>query len=116
MFFQTAWQGINICAKSVCSVLQLAGSRRMSPLVIVLTHACEALRLFPRMYWGAEHSFGHYLDISRAVLGMTLFPVNHRDDLNAGLIHAGYTMATNLKTRDFSGFQNFSTRSPRNTN
>jgi hypothetical protein len=59
------------------------------------------------MYWGAEHSFGHYLDISSAVLGMTLFPVNHRDDLNAGLIHAGDTMTTNLKTRDFSAVSEF---------
>jgi len=26
------------------------------------------------MHWGAEHSAGHYLDLSSAVLGLTLFP------------------------------------------
>jgi|SRR4029453_11505889 hypothetical protein len=37
-------------------------------LVVVLTHACEAFRLFPWMHWGAEHSVGHYVDLSSAVL------------------------------------------------
>jgi len=62
-------------AKSVSSVLQLLGAGCL--LVVVLTHACEALRLFPWMYWGAEHSVGHYLDLSTAVLGVTLFPVGY---------------------------------------
>ncbi len=52
--------------------------RRSTCLVIVvLTHICEALGLFPWMGWGAEHSAGHYLDLSSAVLGLTLFPAGY---------------------------------------
>jgi hypothetical protein len=43
--------------------------------MVVLAHGCEALHLFPRMHWGEEHSAGHYLDLSSAVLGLTLFPL-----------------------------------------
>ena len=43
--------------------------------MVVLTHLCEALGLFPWMHWGLEDSFGHYLDLSSAVLGLTLFPI-----------------------------------------
>jgi succinate dehydrogenase/fumarate reductase cytochrome b subunit len=58
--------------KASWSALQLIGATCL--LVVVLTHICEALRLFPSMRWGAEHSPGHYLDLSSAALGLTLFP------------------------------------------
>jgi hypothetical protein len=57
------------------SGLQLIGSACL--VVVVLTHVCEALRLFSWMQWGAEHSAGHYLDLSSAVLGLTLFPAGY---------------------------------------
>jgi hypothetical protein len=46
-------------------------------VMVVLTHICEALHLFPWMHWGAEHSVGHYLDLGSAVLGLTLFPIGY---------------------------------------
>jgi succinate dehydrogenase/fumarate reductase cytochrome b subunit len=46
-------------------------------VIVVLTHLCEALHLFPWMQWGSEHSVGHYLDLMSAVLGLTLFPVGY---------------------------------------
>ncbi len=46
-------------------------------MVVVLTHVSEALHLFPWMQWGLEHSVGHYLDLSGAVLGLTLFPIGY---------------------------------------
>src|SRR5258708_14412822 len=52
------------------STLQLVGATCL--LIVVLTHICEALALFPWMHWGARHSAGHYLDLSSAVLGGTL--------------------------------------------
>jgi len=58
--------------KTVCSFLQLLGAG--CQVVVVLTHLCEALHLFPWMQWGSEHSVGHYLDFWSAVLGLTLFP------------------------------------------
>jgi hypothetical protein len=61
--------------KSPWSVLQLVGSACL--VIVVLTHVCEALGLFPWMGWGAEHSAGHYLDLSTAVLGLTLFPAGY---------------------------------------
>ena len=61
--------------KCMCSFLQLLGAGCL--VVVVLTHVSEALHLFPWMYWGLEHSVGHYLDLWSAVLGLTLFPIGY---------------------------------------
>jgi len=61
--------------KAVYSFLQLLGAGCL--MVVVLTHVSEALHLFPWMQWGLEHSVGHYLDLSGAVLGLTLFPIGY---------------------------------------
>jgi hypothetical protein len=61
--------------KSVGSFLQLLGTGCL--VVVVLTHISEALHLFPWMHWGLEHSAGHYLDFSAAVLGLTSFPIGY---------------------------------------
>ncbi len=47
--------------KSVDAFLQLFGAACL--VVVILTHVCEALHLFPSMRWGLEHSMGHYLDL-----------------------------------------------------
>lgn len=57
------------------SRLQLIGAACL--LVVVFTHICEALSLFSWMQWGAQHSIGHYLDLSSAVLGVTLVPAGY---------------------------------------
>jgi|SRR5215470_5603073 len=57
--------------KTVPSFLQLVGAGCL--VVVVLTHVFEAAHLFPFMHWGEEHSIGHYVDLSSAVLGVTLF-------------------------------------------
>jgi hypothetical protein len=54
------------------SVLQLVGATGL--VVVVLTHICEAIHLLPAMHWGEPHSVGHYLDLSSALLGVTLLP------------------------------------------
>jgi hypothetical protein len=56
-------------------LLQLVGAACL--VVVVLTHICEALHLFPWMQWGEERSIGHYLDLGSAVLGLTLFPLGY---------------------------------------
>jgi hypothetical protein len=61
--------------KSGCSLLQLLGAACL--MMVVLTHVCEALHLFPWMQWGLEHSVGHYLDFGSAVAGLTLFPIGY---------------------------------------
>jgi len=61
--------------RALCSFLQLLGAGCL--MVVVLTHLCEALHLFPWMHWGSEHSAGHYLDLSSAVVGFTLFPIGY---------------------------------------
>jgi len=61
--------------KTLSSCLQLLGAGGL--VVVVFTHLCEALHLFPWMRWGSEHSVGHYLDLWSAVLGLTLFPVGY---------------------------------------
>lgn len=57
------------------SFVQLFGAACL--VTVVLTHAFEALRLFPWMQWGRPDSPGHYLDLSSAVLGVALFPVGY---------------------------------------
>ena len=61
--------------KTLYASLQLVGAAALG--VAVLTHVCEALRLFPVMQWGVEHGPGHYLDFCSVVLGLTLFPLGY---------------------------------------
>jgi hypothetical protein len=61
--------------KSVWAFLQLVGAGGL--VVVTLTHVSEALHWFPWMHWGLEHSVGHYLDLSCAALGATLFPIGY---------------------------------------
>ena len=55
------------------TVLQLVGASCL--VIAVLTHVCEALHFMTWMGWGQEGSVGHYLDLSSAALGLTLFPL-----------------------------------------
>jgi hypothetical protein len=59
--------------RTVPAFLQLLGAGCL--VVVVLTHVAEALHLFPAMEWGDPHSAGHYLDLSSAVIGVTLLAV-----------------------------------------
>lgn len=59
--------------KRFWSVLQLLGAAGI--VIVVLTHLCEALQLFPRMRWGQDHSVGHYVDLLSAIVAVTLFPL-----------------------------------------
>src|SRR5260370_42494333 len=61
--------------KALGSLLQLLGAGSL--MVVVVTHVFEALRLFPWMHWGVQHSVGHYVDFWSAVLGLTLFPLGY---------------------------------------
>ena len=61
--------------KTLWPSLQLLGAGCL--VVVALTHVSEELHLFPWMHWGLEDSFGHYLDLSSAVLGLTLFPIGY---------------------------------------
>lgn len=61
--------------KKIGSFFQLIGSACL--IMVILTHFCEALQLFPRMQWGLEHSAGHYFDLVCAVLGLTFFPAGY---------------------------------------
>ena len=61
--------------KTVASFLQLLGTTCVT--LVVLTHIAEALHLFPWMRWGLKDSAGHYLDLSSAVLAVTLFPTGY---------------------------------------
>ena len=61
------------CGRTLGSLVQLLGSSCL--LLVVFTHICEGLGLFPRMAWGHPHSAGHYLDLAGAVLGVALVPL-----------------------------------------
>ncbi len=62
-------------SRTVGSFLQLVGAGCL--VVVVLTHFCEALHLFPWMGWGDKHSVGHNLDFGSAVFSLTLFPLGY---------------------------------------
>src|ERR1700746_4059593 len=74
--------GVYVRSKTAGSLMLLFGSRAL--VVVVLTHVCEALHLFPWMHWGLEHSVGHYLDLWSAILGLTLVPFGYLLHLLAG--------------------------------
>jgi hypothetical protein len=61
--------------KSGPLLLQFLGAGFL--MVVLLTHICEAAEWFPWMHWGLEHSVGHYVDLSSAILGLTLFPAGY---------------------------------------
>jgi hypothetical protein len=61
--------------KTTSSLLQLLSAGCL--VIVMLTHVCEALQLFPWMHWGSEHGVGHYLDASSAALGVALFPLGY---------------------------------------
>lgn len=61
--------------KTFYSFLQLFGAGCL--VLVPITHVFEALHIFPWMHWGLEHSPGHYLDLSGAALGLTLFPFGY---------------------------------------
>lgn len=75
--------GVLLCASLICLskgrtlavYLQVAGALCLS--LVIVAHLCEALRWFPAMAWGEEHSTGHYLDLASAILGFTLFPAGY---------------------------------------
>lgn len=62
-----------IRARTGVTTLQLVGASGL--VVVVLTHVCEALHFLAWMQWGREGSVGHYLDLSFAIIGLTLFPL-----------------------------------------
>src|SRR6266496_6799613 len=69
-----SWSAVSLIRrKTVFSSLQLFGAGCL--MVVVLTHIFEALHLFPFMQWGSPHSVGHYLDLTSAIRGLTLFPL-----------------------------------------
>jgi hypothetical protein len=59
--------------KSRWLLVQLVGAAAL--VVVACTHVCEALGWFPWMGWGRGRSAGHYLDLSSAIVGITLFPI-----------------------------------------
>ena len=61
--------------KTLGSFLQLVGAASLA--VVILSHVCEALQLLSSMGWGAEHSAGHYLDLSSAIVGLTWLPLGY---------------------------------------
>lgn len=61
--------------RTIYPLLQLVGTSSL--VVVVLTHVFEALGAFPWMGWGRENSIGHYIDLSGAILAVTLLPFGY---------------------------------------
>jgi uncharacterized membrane protein len=64
-----------LTTKSVWSLLQLFGVAGLA--IVVLAHVSEGLHLFPVMHWGSPRSVGHYLDLTGALLGVTMLPIGY---------------------------------------
>lgn len=62
-------------ARTFGSLMQLIGAGCVA--VVVLTHICEAFRLLSWMHWGEPQSVGHYVDLSSALVGVTLLPAGY---------------------------------------
>jgi hypothetical protein len=61
--------------KTVPVVMQLLGAGAF--VIVALCHLFEGVGALPFMGWGRTDSFGHYLDLSSAVVGVVLFPVGN---------------------------------------
>jgi hypothetical protein len=61
--------------RSVWAAVQLTGAAGL--VLVVVAHVCEALHLLPWFGWGQEHSVGHYIDLSGAILGLALLPLGY---------------------------------------
>ena len=61
--------------RALGTLLQLLGA--VALVIVACTHVFESLRVFPQMGWGLERSAGHYLDLSGAVVGVTLLPLGY---------------------------------------
>lgn len=66
-------------ARTTWCILQIVGAGGL--VVVILNHVCEALHVLPWMGWGLENSFGHDVDLSSAVLAITLFPLGYLADV-----------------------------------
>ena len=71
------WYAMAVFARrrSIWAVVQLAGAAGL--VIVVVAHVCEALHLLPWFGWGQEHSVGHYIDLSGAILGLVLLPLGY---------------------------------------
>jgi len=61
--------------RTLPTLLQLVGATGL--MLVAFWHLSEALHWFPRMQWGLERSYGHYVDMWSALLGLTLFPLGY---------------------------------------
>ena len=61
--------------KNVGPLLQVLGAGCLN--LVILAHIAEALHWFAFMHWGQEHSIGHYLDLTNAILGIALFSLGY---------------------------------------
>lgn len=61
--------------RTVPALLQFLGAGGF--VLVALCHLFEGLNISPWMGWGHENSFGHYIDLSSAVLGIVLFPLGY---------------------------------------
>jgi|SRR5215831_17628046 len=59
--------------RSAGAICQLVGALAMS--VVVLTHIAETTGFASSMGWGRPDSVGHYLDLSSAIIAVTLVPL-----------------------------------------
>ncbi len=55
---------------TAAAVLQSSGIACFA--VVALTHVFEAFAIFPSLGWGQARSIGHFIDLSAAILGLTL--------------------------------------------
>jgi hypothetical protein len=62
-------------SKTIWSSLQVSGAAGL--IVVVLAHMCEAMGLFPWMGWALQHSPGHYVDLTGALIEVTMFPTGY---------------------------------------
>jgi hypothetical protein len=61
--------------RKMAAGLQMVGAACL--IIVALTHVCEAFNLLPSMRWGEPRSWGHYLDLASAVMGVVLLSLGY---------------------------------------
>ena len=61
--------------RSAWRFVQLLGAFCLT--IVVSTHVAESFDWLPCLGWGRPDSFGHYLDLCSAILGLILLPLGY---------------------------------------
>ena len=81
------WSVARLWRQRGTAAMQAVGA--LGLVVVVAAHICEEFHFLTGMGWGEPRSPGHFLDLSGAVVGVTLLPLGYLLSRRTGTSGAG---------------------------